>query len=47
MRAFMYNPDYQRRGILPTLSGSVVLRNNDVSTFSLDIDGGDPLSARY
>lgn len=43
----MYTPDYQRRGILPTLSGSVVLRNNDVSTFSLDVDGGDPLSSRF
>lgn len=47
MKAFMYTSDYQRRGILPTLGGSVVLRNNDVSTFSLDVDGGDPLSSRF
>lgn len=43
----MYTHDYQRRGILPTLSSSVVLRNNDVSTFSLDVDGGDPVSSRF
>lgn len=47
MKAFMYTPDYQRRGILPTLGGSVVLRNNDVSTFSLDMDGDDPLAVRF
>ncbi|WP_141395057.1 hypothetical protein, partial [Acinetobacter baumannii] len=43
----MYTPDYQRRGILPTLSGKAVLRLNDVSTFSLDVDGDDYLSSRF
>lgn len=47
MRAFMYTPDYQRRGILPTLGGSLVLRLNDVSTFSLTVDGEDEMSARF
>lgn len=43
----MYTPNYERRGILPALSGEVVLRNNDVSTFSLDVDGGDLLASRF
>ena len=47
MRALMYTPDFHRRGILPTLSGKAMLRLNDVSTFSLDIDGDDYLSSRF
>lgn len=47
MQAFMYTPDYQRRGILPTTGGQAVLRNNDVSTFSLEVDGSDLLSSRF
>ena len=43
----MYTPDFQRRGVLPTLSGKAVLRLNDVSTFSLDINGDDYLSSRF
>lgn len=43
----MYSPDYLRRGILPTLGGSIVLRNNDVSTFSLTVDGDDVLTSRF
>lgn len=43
----MYTPNYQNRGILPVLSGRAVLRNNDVSTFALDVDGADPLSKRF
>jgi hypothetical protein len=43
----MYTPDFERRGILPVLGGSVVLRNNAVSTFSLDVNGDDLLSARF
>lgn len=43
----MYTPDFHRRGVLPTLSGKAVLRLNDVSTFSLDIDGDDYLSSRF
>lgn len=47
MRVFMYTGDYQKRGILPVLGGSVVLRKNDVSTFSLEVNGGDLLSSRF
>lgn len=47
MRAFMYQPDYQRRGILPTIGGKAILRLNDPSTFSLDINGDDYLSSRF
>ncbi|MGO3895347.1 Gp37-like protein [Brevibacterium aurantiacum] len=43
----MYTPDFHRRGVLPTVGGKAVLRNNDVSTFSLDINGADPLSSRF
>lgn len=42
----MYTPGYERRGILPVIGGTVVLRNNDISTFSLDVNGDDPLSRR-
>lgn len=47
MRAFMYTPGFHRRGILPTLGGKAVLRNNDVSTFSLEVNGDDLVSTRF
>ena len=43
----MYTPNYERRGILPILGGTAVLRNNDISTFSLEVNGGDLLSSRF
>lgn len=43
----MYTPDFQRRGVLPTIGGKAVLRNNDVSTFSLDVNGADLISSRF
>lgn len=43
----MYTPDFHRRGILPTFGGSLVLRLNDVSTFSLNVNGDDYLSSRF
>lgn len=38
----MYTPEYKRRGVLPWVSASVKLRNNDVSTFTVEVDGTDP-----
>lgn len=38
LTAKLYDPDFVHRGPLPLEGGSVVLRNNDVSTFLIDID---------
>lgn len=38
LTAKLYDPDFVHRGPLPLEGGDVVLRNNDVSTFILDID---------
>lgn len=43
----MYTPEYHRRGILPVLGATLVLRNNDVSTFVLDVNGDDLRAARF
>ena len=38
LTAKLYDPDFVHRGPLPLESGNVVIRNNDVSTFLIDID---------
>lgn len=38
LTAKLYDPDFVHRGPLPLEGGSVVIRNNDVSTFLIDID---------
>lgn len=38
LTAKLYDPAFVHRGPLPLESGKVVLRNNDISTFLLDID---------
>ena len=38
MRAALYAPDLTMLGYLPTLSGTVVLRRNQVSTFALEVN---------
>src|SRR5699024_2630381 len=38
LTAKLYDPDFVHRGPLPLEGGKVVLRNNDVSTFLIDID---------
>ena len=43
----MYTPDYERRGILPVVGGTAVLRNNDISTFTLEVNAKDILSSRF
>lgn len=43
----MYDPSLRLRGILPTLSGSAVLRNSNVSTFSLKVDNYNPITGRF
>ncbi|WP_309132631.1 siphovirus ReqiPepy6 Gp37-like family protein [Brevibacterium sp.] len=37
----MFTPDFVSRGTLPVVSGTIVLRRNDVSTFALDVIGED------
>src|SRR5690625_746186 len=39
MKAVLYTPDYVKLGVLPVLSGTVVLRRNEVSSFTLDVNG--------
>src|SRR5690625_6820676 len=38
LTAKLYDPSFVHRGPLPLEGGKVVLRNNDVSTFLIDID---------
>src|SRR5690625_2348157 len=38
LTAKLYDPSFTHRGPLPLEGGKVVLRNNDISTFLLDID---------
>ena len=38
LTAKLYDPDFVHRGPLPLEGGNVVIRNNDVSTFLIDID---------
>lgn len=47
MRVFFFDKNLVRRGVLPVLSGALVLRNNAVSTGVLDIDGNSPLWGRH
>lgn len=42
----IYSPDFRPRGVLPVLGGTVVLRHNNVSTFSIDVNGNSPLADR-
>lgn len=39
MKVYMRNPALQFRGILPALAGKLVVRKNDVSTWSLTVNG--------
>lgn len=43
----MYTSGYERRGILPVVGGTAVLRNNDISTFTLEVNARDVLSSRF
>lgn len=43
----MRDETLQHRGILPVVSGSAVIRNNDVSTWNLVVDGNNTLSDRF
>ena len=46
LTAKLYDPDFVHRGPLPLEGGSVVIRNNDVSTFLIDIDPSSDQWAR-
>src|SRR5699024_9631978 len=37
--AYMYDERRVRKGVLPVLSGDIVIRRNEVSTFSLTVHG--------
>ena len=43
LQAVLYDSSFQRRGPLPLLGASVVIRNNAVSTFTLDVDATSPI----
>lgn len=43
LSCYVYRADLTRVGMIPLLSGSAVIRNNDTSTFALDVDGDNPL----
>lgn len=47
MKAVLYTPDYVKLGVLPTLGGTVVLRRNEVSTFTLTVNGNHSGWERY
>ncbi|MCQ9367333.1 siphovirus ReqiPepy6 Gp37-like family protein [Brevibacterium sp. 91QC2O2] len=47
MQVRMYDPGLTPRGILPVLGGSAVLRNSNVSTFSLNVHTENPIAARF
>lgn len=47
MKVLMRNPDLAHRGQLPVLSGDAVIRNNDLSTWSLKVNGNDRRSQRF
>ena len=47
LMAFMYTPDFVKRGALPVTGGAVKLRRNGVHTFELDIDGKSALWQRF
>lgn len=40
--AYFFDKNLVRQGVLPLLGGTVVIRNNDLSTGVLDIDGNSP-----
>ena len=42
MQVEIRNHSLAPRGVLPSLSGKAVLRNNSVSTWSVEADGNDP-----
>src|SRR5690625_7915067 len=42
LTAKLFDPDFVHRGPLPLEGGTVVLRNNDVSTFIIDINTAAP-----
>lgn len=43
----MHDPDLQHRGELPVLAGKTVIRNNDFSTWSIEVNGNNPRSERF
>lgn len=47
MKVLMHDPTLQHRGQLPVLAGSAVIRNNDFSTWKLEINGNDQRSERF
>lgn len=47
MRVLMHDKNLQHRGSLPVISGSAVIRSNDVSTWSITVNGNDPRSDRF
>ena len=47
MKVQMRDHTLQHRGTLPVVTGSAVFRNNDVSTWQLNVDGNNPRSARF
>lgn len=47
MEAIVFTADFRRRGVLPILSGQMILRRNGVSTFKIEVDGNDPMSSRF
>jgi hypothetical protein len=42
----VFDANLRRRGVLPVLGGTAILRNNDVSTFTLDLNGDAALINR-
>ena len=47
MKVQMRDHTLQHRGTLPVTSGSAVIRNNDVSTWQIIVDGNNPRSDRF
>lgn len=47
MTAYMYTPEFVKRGSLPVIGGTCKLRRNGVHTFSLTVDGGSALWQRF
>lgn len=43
LQAMLYDSEFQRRGPLPLLGASAIIRNNAVSTFTLDTNAASPI----
>ena len=43
LTAMLYDAGFQRRGPLPLLGGTAIIRNNAVSTFALDVNATSPI----